>query len=88
VSDNGANPAIRATGACAPDGQSVTISAADPVNLVGIVVPGERPAAIAGRTVQFAGGHFIPENAPHTISVIPPQIAHSPEPTQLALGHD
>jgi ATP-dependent helicase Lhr and Lhr-like helicase len=69
----------------------VTISAADPGNLVGVVVPGDRPAAIAGRTVQFAGGHFIPENgtAPDTIAAMPSQIVHpSAKPAQLALGHD
>jgi ATP-dependent helicase Lhr and Lhr-like helicase len=90
VSDNGVNPTIRATGACASDGYSVTISAADPANLVGIVVPGDRPPAIAGRTVQFAAGHFIPENAaPDAIAAIPPQLAHPPAtPAQLALGHD
>ena len=33
---------------------TVTIAAADPANLVGIVVPGDRPPATAGRTVQFA----------------------------------
>lgn len=37
------------------DGQ-VTVAASDPLNLVGVVVPGERPAAIPGRTVSFAGG--------------------------------
>ena len=70
---------------------TVTISAADPANLVGIVVPGDRPAAIAGRTVQFSAGHFIPDNASGSeqITALPPQIAHPPaKPAQLALGHD
>jgi ATP-dependent Lhr-like helicase len=70
---------------------SVTISAVDPANLVGVIVPGDRPAAIAGRTVQFRGGHFIPENAlaPAEITALPPQLIHPPaEPAQLALGHD
>jgi ATP-dependent Lhr-like helicase len=34
----------------------VTVAAADPLNLVGIVVPGERVAAIPGRTVTFVNG--------------------------------
>lgn len=32
---------------------SVTYSAADPMNLVGVVIPGEREAAIPGRTVTY-----------------------------------
>ena len=34
----------------------VTVAAADPLNLVGIVVPGERPAAVPGKAVTFLGG--------------------------------
>jgi ATP-dependent Lhr-like helicase len=34
----------------------VTVAAADPLNLVGIVVPGERPPAVPGKTVTYAGG--------------------------------
>jgi ATP-dependent Lhr-like helicase len=70
---------------------AVTIAAADPANLVGIVIPGDRPAATAGRTVQFRGGHFVPENAPvpNEITALPPQLIHAAaEPAQLALGHD
>ncbi|MGA9716816.1 MAG: DEAD/DEAH box helicase, partial [Acidobacteriaceae bacterium] len=73
------------------DSASVTISAADPANLVGIIVPGDRPAAIAGRTVQFRSGNFIPENGPTPaeITALPPQLIHPPaQPAQLALGHD
>jgi ATP-dependent Lhr-like helicase len=33
-----------------------TISAADPLNLVGILVPGERVPAISGRTVSYRDG--------------------------------
>ena len=32
------------------------VSAADPLNLVGVVIPGERPAAIPGKTVTFYAG--------------------------------
>jgi ATP-dependent Lhr-like helicase len=39
-----------------PTGDHVTISAADPLNLVGIVVPGERVAANSGRMVAFREG--------------------------------
>ncbi len=37
-------------------GETVTISAADPLNLVGILVPGERVPAISGKTVTFRDG--------------------------------
>jgi ATP-dependent helicase Lhr and Lhr-like helicase len=37
------------------DGE-VTVAAADPLNLAGIIVPGERPAAVPGRTVTFLAG--------------------------------
>ena len=47
---------LRATRKLATTGEVVTISAADPLNLVGIVVPGERVPAISGRTVSFRDG--------------------------------
>ena len=37
-------------------GETVTVSAADPLNLVGIIVPGERVPAISGRFVTFRDG--------------------------------
>jgi ATP-dependent Lhr-like helicase len=37
-------------------GDVLTISAADPLNLVGIIVPGERVPAISGRFVSFRDG--------------------------------
>jgi ATP-dependent Lhr-like helicase len=36
--------------------EELTVAAADPLNLVGIVVPGERVAAVPGKTVTFANG--------------------------------
>ena len=38
------------------DGETVTISAADPLNLVGFIIPGERVAAISGKSVSFRDG--------------------------------
>jgi ATP-dependent Lhr-like helicase len=37
-------------------GERIVIAAADPLNLVGIVVPGERVPAISGRSVAFRDG--------------------------------
>jgi ATP-dependent Lhr-like helicase len=37
-------------------GETITVSAADPLNLAGIIVPGERVAANSGRLVSFRDG--------------------------------
>jgi ATP-dependent Lhr-like helicase len=47
---------LRALRKMEPSGETVTISAADPLNLVGIVVPGERVPAISGKTVTYRDG--------------------------------
>jgi len=47
---------LRATRKLALSGEIVTISAADPLNLIGIVVPGERVPAISGRTLSYRDG--------------------------------
>ena len=44
-------------------GEAITVAAADPLNLAGIVVPGERPAAVPGKTVTFLGGAVRVEEA-------------------------
>jgi ATP-dependent Lhr-like helicase len=41
--------------------ETIVIAAADPLNLVGIVVPGDRIPAISGRTVTFRSGIYSPE---------------------------
>jgi len=38
---------------------AITLSAADPLNLVGILVPGERVPAISGNSVTFRDGAAI-----------------------------
>jgi len=43
--------------------ERVTIAAADPLNLVGIIVPGERIPAISGRSVTFRDGMLDAEDA-------------------------
>ncbi|MGH9859042.1 MAG: Lhr family helicase, partial [Candidatus Acidiferrales bacterium] len=43
-----------------PAGETITVAAADPLNLVGILVPGERVAANSGRLVSFRDGVAVP----------------------------
>jgi ATP-dependent helicase Lhr and Lhr-like helicase len=47
---------LRAMRSSEPSGQTVTISAADPLNLVGILLPGPRVAASSGKVVTFRDG--------------------------------
>ena len=53
---------LRSTRKLPSTGKTVTLSAADPLNLVGILVPGERVPAISGRTVAFRDGVAVLEN--------------------------
>src|SRR5438445_5003720 len=41
-------------------GEIITLSAADPLNLVGILVPGDRVPAISGNTIVFQDGVAVP----------------------------
>ena len=43
--------------------ETVTISAADPLNLVGIIVPGERIPAISGHYLTLRNGIFVEETS-------------------------
>ncbi len=47
---------VRATRNFPSAGEEIKLSAADPLNLVGILVPGERVPAISGRTVSYRDG--------------------------------
>ena len=47
---------LRATRKMPLTGETIVLSAADPLNLVGILLPGERAPAISGRTVTFRDG--------------------------------
>jgi ATP-dependent Lhr-like helicase len=55
---------LRATRKLPAVGEIITLSAADPLNLVGILVPGERVPAISGKTVTFRDGVAVQETAP------------------------
>jgi ATP-dependent Lhr-like helicase len=43
-----------------PSGEVITVSATDPLNLLGILVPGERIAASSGKAVAFRDGVALP----------------------------
>jgi ATP-dependent Lhr-like helicase len=64
---------LRATRKMPPTGEVTTLSAADPLNLIGILVPGERVPAISGRTVIFRDG--VPVDVPDTQPSILPSAA-------------
>ena len=65
---------LRATRKLPPSGENITLSAADPLNLIGILVPGERVPAISGRTVSFRDG----------VPVTPLEIQPSAQPSAAA----
>jgi len=58
---------LRATRKLPSSAEVITLSAADPLNLVGILVPGERVPAISGKTVMFRDGVAVSDGeAPRT----------------------
>jgi ATP-dependent Lhr-like helicase len=59
---------LRALRHSKPSGDRVTISAADPLNLVGILVPGDRVPAISGRFVTFRDGIALSPSDPLPLS--------------------
>jgi ATP-dependent Lhr-like helicase len=62
---------LRATRKLTPSGEVLSISAADPLNLIGIIVPGERVPAISGRIVNYRDGVAVePEQAHQSIAAI------------------
>jgi ATP-dependent helicase Lhr and Lhr-like helicase len=56
-----------------PSGEIITVSAADPLNLIGIVVPGERVAANSGKVVAYRDGVAVQPD--ERASVIPMPVA-------------
>jgi len=54
-----------------PSGEITAVSAADPLNLVGIIVPGERVAANSGKVVAFRDGVAVPPNQLTNVIAIP-----------------
>jgi ATP-dependent Lhr-like helicase len=68
---------LRAARKQGPSGKITTISSADPLNLIGIVVPGERVPANSGNVVAFRDGVDIKtdERAPERVNVLPMPLA-------------
>jgi ATP-dependent helicase Lhr and Lhr-like helicase len=63
---------LRAARKLSPTQETITLSAADPLNLVGIIVPGERVPVISGKIVVFRDGVVVQE-AEH--STLPQSLA-------------
>jgi ATP-dependent helicase Lhr and Lhr-like helicase len=52
---------LRAMRGLQPDGETVTLSSADPLNFMGILVPGERVSTTSGKLVAFRDGVPLPD---------------------------
>jgi ATP-dependent Lhr-like helicase len=55
---------VRAMRNLPASGELITVSAADPLNLVGFIVPGDRVAAISGKYVTFRDGVAVEADEP------------------------
>jgi len=51
---------VRALRRAQPGHETITLSAADPLNMIGILVPGQRVPAIFGKTVTYREGAAVP----------------------------
>ncbi len=49
----------------------IAVAAADPLNLLGIVLPGERIPAVPGREVRYRNGSIASEDAPNPDTAVP-----------------
>jgi ATP-dependent Lhr-like helicase len=63
--------AARKRGTIHPDEQLIIVAGADPLNLAGILVPGERVPAVPGRDLRFLNGAVVDENPTATTSPQP-----------------
>jgi ATP-dependent Lhr-like helicase len=54
-----------------PTGELISVSAADPLNLVGIIVPGERISANSGRMIAFPDGVAVEPSEHATVIQMP-----------------
>ncbi|HVJ08321.1 MAG TPA: DEAD/DEAH box helicase [Acidisarcina sp.] len=75
---------LRATRRNAVINEEIVVAAADPMNLAGIVVPGERVAAIPGRKVSFFNGACAQETSAESLGDVM-VLPAGPLPSQLHL---
>ena len=68
---------LRAVRRVPHSGEAVTLSACDPLNLVGIILPGERVAAHRGRSFTLVDGALA--TAPQTPTEAPAEVNQMPE---------
>jgi len=68
---------LRATRSKEATGEIVKLSAADPLNLVGIIVPGDKVASLSGNEVAFKDGCAVD---PSTLPTAPQSQAGKPFP--------
>jgi ATP-dependent Lhr-like helicase len=52
---------LRSVRRSAPDGETLTIAASDPLNLVGVVLPGDRISVLSAGRVVLRDGHAAPD---------------------------
>ncbi|HZU23767.1 MAG TPA: DEAD/DEAH box helicase, partial [Terriglobales bacterium] len=67
---------LRAMRNLPPGGVVVTVSSADPLNLVGVITPGERVPALSGRAVAYRDG--VPIEPEERLAVLPQAEAQAP----------
>ncbi|MGC2473826.1 MAG: DEAD/DEAH box helicase [Candidatus Sulfotelmatobacter sp.] len=60
---------VRAMRSLPLTGETMTLSAADPLNLVGILVPGDRVPAISGRTVSYRDGVAVSPDSGQSMTI-------------------
>jgi len=73
---------VRAMRGLPLSGETMTLSAADPLNVVGILVPGERVPAISGKTVSYRDGIAITASG----QVAPGQVGSDQAPSNQAVA--
>jgi ATP-dependent Lhr-like helicase len=62
---------LRAMRQIQPDGEAITLSGADPLNLVGLIVPGETVPSTTGKLVAYRDGVAIPADPHRSVMVMP-----------------
>ncbi len=72
---------LRAMRNLPPSGEIVTLSAADPLNLVGFIVPGERVPAISGKYVSFRDGVALESNEQSLTQANSDWVGHPHDPS-------